>query len=247
MGVVGVVVDIILIAVIVFGVIAGAKRGLIKELVGLVGLVSIVIISYTLRTPLATFLIDKLPFLPFAGSLTGVLALSILIYNAISFVVIFVVLYCLLSIIIKVSGFIDTLLKLTVIWVIPSKIGGGILGFMETWVYLFIVLFVLAQFSITNMLIHESRVTKIILNNTPIVGTYMRGAKNAALEIYDSVREFEKDDTKTQSDLNLRVLQIEINYGLVSKAKANELIETGKLELDGVQIAKKESSKWLNI
>ena len=30
MGVVGVVVDIILIAVIVFGVIAGAKRGLIK-------------------------------------------------------------------------------------------------------------------------------------------------------------------------------------------------------------------------
>ena len=247
MGVVSIVVDIILVAVLVLGVIAGLKRGLIKSLVSLIGLVSIVIISYTLRAPLANLLIDHLPFLPFGGSVIGVVALSILIYNALAFVVIFVVLYCLLSIIIKVSGFIDTLLKLTVIWIIPSKIGGAILGFLETWVYLFLVLFVMAQFSVTNTLIHESRVSKIILNNTPIVGTYLRGAKNAALEIYDSVREFEKDDSKTQGDLNLRVLQIEVNYGLVSKAKANELIETGKLELDGVQIAKKEISKWLNI
>lgn len=246
----GVIVDIILVLLIALGTFAGFKKGLIKSVVSLVGLVAVVIISYTLRVPLSNFLIDKMPFLSYGGNLIGLTSINVLIYNVLAFIVIFVVLYCILGIVIKITGFIDTLLKLTVIWVIPSKIGGAIVGFLETWVYLFLILFVLIQFGPTNKLVADSKVKDVILNHTPIVGTYLTGAKNAALDIYKSVDEYNNSGTKTMQELDLLILQIEINNGLITKEKANELIETGKLSFDNVQIAKelnKEINKWLNI
>lgn len=240
------VIDIILVVFIVLGILAGIKKGLIKTLVGFVGLVAIVIISYTLRIYLAEFLIDKMPFFEFSGSLEGLTALNILIYNVISFVVIFILLYCILNIVIAVTGFIDTLLKFTVIWIIPSKIGGAILGFLEAWIFLFLVVFVLNQFNATNGVIKDSNVSQIILDHTPVIGNYLSGAGKAAEEIYDGIETYRNDETKTTSDLNLYILQIEINYGLVSKDKATELMEIGKIGLENVMFGKGDNI-WSNI
>ena len=154
--------------------------------------------------------------------------------------------YCILNIIMAITGFIDTLLKFTVIWIIPSKIGGAILGLLESWVYLFLVVFILAQFSVTNAYVQDSKVGNFILNHTPIVGTYLSGASNASQEIYDKIIEFREDESKTTEDLNLYILQVGINYGLISKEKATELIETGKIGLDGVMFGK-GNSLWSNI
>jgi len=240
------IVDIILVAFIALGTFLGLRKGLIKTLVGFIGLVAIVIISYTLKTYLANFLIDFMPFFSFSGSLAGLTSLNILIYNVVAFVVIFVIMYCILNIVIALTGFIDTLLKFTVIWIIPSKIGGAILGLLEAWVFIFLAVFVLAQFSVTNAFISDSKVSDIILNHTPVIGNYLGGASKAAQEIYAGIEEYSKDDTKTTTDLNLYILQIEINYGLVSKDKATELMEIGKIGLDNVMFGKGESG-WLNI
>jgi len=129
---------------------------------------------------------------------------------------------------------------------IPSKIGGAILGLLEAWVFIFLAVFVLAQFSVTNAFISDSKVSDIILNHTPVIGNYLGGASKAAQEIYAGIEEYSKDDTKTTTDLNLYILQIEINYGLVSKDKATELMEIGKIGLDNVMFGKGESG-WLNI
>jgi len=239
-------VDIILIVLIILGAIAGMRKGLIKSLVSFVGLIAIVVISYTLRVPLSDFLIDKMPFLSFGGSLLGITSINILIFNVIAFVVIFIVMYSILNIILNITGFIDTILKFTVIWVIPSKIGGAILGFLEMWVYLFLVLFVLGQFSITANFISDSKVSNMILDKTPVVGNFLSGARNAAKEIYSGIEEFSKDETKSSSDLNLFVLQTEINYGLITKEKANELLETGKIGIDNIMIGHK-GNLWSNI
>lgn len=239
-------VDIILIAFIILGTYMGTRKGLIKSLVSFVGLVAIVIISYSLRVHLAGFLIDTMPFFDFGGDLAGLTSLNILIYNLIAFVVIFIVLYCILNIVIAVTGFIDTLLKFTVIWIIPSKIGGAIVGFLESWIFLFLVVFVLAQFSFTNNLIKDSGISNVILNNTPVIGNYLGGASRAAQEIYEGIEEYAKDETKTTEDLNLYILQVEINYGLVSKEKATELMEIGKIGLDNVMFGKGKFP-WLNI
>lgn len=241
-----IVVNIILLAFIALGTYAGFRRGLIKSLVNFIGLVAIIIISYSLKTSLANFLIDKMPFFNFSGTLEGLTSLNILIYNIIAFVVIFVVLYCILNIVIAVTGFIDTLLKFTVIWVIPSKIGGAIVGFLESWVFLFLVIFILGQFSITNNFIKDSSVANFLLDHTPVIGTFLGDAKGAAEEIYAGIEEYRNDETKTTNDLNLYILQIEINYGLVSKEKAAELMAIGKIGLEGVMFGAGENS-WSNI
>ena len=240
------IVDIILIAFIILGAYAGSKKGLIKTAVGFVGLVTIIIISYTLKSYLANFLIDVMPFFPFGGELEGLTALNILIYNVISFVVIFVLMYCVLNIVLALTGFIDTLLKFTVIWIIPSKIGGAILGLFEAWLFIFLAVFVLGQFSFANGIISNSKVSSFMLDHTPVIGTYLSGATQATKEIYEGIEEYRNDETKTTNDLNLYILQVEINYGLVSKEKATELMEIGKIGIDGVMFGKEQGS-WLNI
>lgn len=233
-------VDIILVIFLVLGTYAGTRKGLIKSAVSFIGLVAIIIISYSLKTPVANFLIDNFPFFQYYGGLTS---LNILVYNLVSFVVIFILLYCILNIIITLTGFIDTLLKFTVIWIIPSKIGGALLGFLEAWVFLFLILFVLTQFNVTNSFINNSKVSDIILNHTPVVGTFLGNASNAAKDIYATINENKNSDVNT---LNLTILQIEINYGLVTKDKAQELIDTGKMGIDNVLFGK-GNSLWLNI
>lgn len=243
----GIVVDIIIALFLIVGIISGIKKGLIKTLVGFVGLVAIVILSYTLKTPLANFLIDKLPFFNFYGAIEGLTSLNILLYNVLAFIVVFVVLYCILNIIMTLTGFIDTLLKFTVIWIIPSKIGGAILGFLETWVFIFLVLFVLVQFNVTNDFVSSSKLADIILNHTPIVGNYLGGAVKASEDIYASIEEVVNNkNEKTTKELNVEILNIEIMYKLITKDKANELIQTGKLRIDDVIIGK-GISKWSNI
>ena len=241
-----IVVDIILIAFVVLGILAGLKLGLIKSLVSFIGLIAIVIISYDLRVKLAAFLIDTMPFFNFGGALEGLTALNILIYNVVAFIVIFVVLYCILNIVLALTGFIDTLLKFTVIWIIPSKIGGAIVGFLEAWIFLFLVAFVLAQFSFSANLIRDTYVGNFLLDHTPIIGNYLGGASKAAEEIYAGIEEYNNDETKTTHDLNLYILQVEINYGLISKEKATELMEIGKIGLDNVMFGKGDK-EWLNI
>lgn len=231
-----VLIDIFLIGFIALGILIGLKNGLIKSLVGLVGLIAIVIISYTLKTPVVNFLIDKLPFFGLGGSLSGLTSISILFYNVIAFGIVFAILYGIFNIILSITKFIDTLLKFTIIWIIPSKIGGAIIGFLESWVFLYLVLFVLAQFSVTNTWIKDSKVSDLILNNTPIVGTYLNGAKLASQEIYKMIDDYKKDPNKSVDDLNLHILQVEINYKLISKEKAVELMDTGKIQLENVSI-----------
>ena len=228
------IVDIILVALIILGTYLGTRKGLIKTAVGFVGLVAITIISYTLKSSLANFLIDLLPFFSFGGALDGLTSINILVYNILSFVVIFVLLYCVLNIILALTGFVDTILKFTVIWIIPSKIGGAILGLLEAWVFVFLAVFVASQFNFTNTYIQDSKVSNFILNHTPVVGTYLGGAALAAEEIYKGIEEYSIDESKTKEDLNLYILQIQINYGLISKDKAQELLDIGKIGLGNV-------------
>ena len=229
------VIDVLLVVFVLLGTYAGWKKGLIKSLVSLIGLVAIILISFYLKNYLAEFLIDKMPFFNFAG-FEGLTSLNILIYNVISFVVIFIVLYCILNVIIAVTGIIDTILKLTVIWVLPSKIGGAIIGFLESWVFAFLVLTVLSSFNVTANMMLDSKGADIVLNHTPVIGKAMTSVTNGAREIYQNIKDTSKDEDR--KELNKTILSIAINNNLITVEKANELIETGKLDLGKVTIVK---------
>ena len=124
---------------------------------------------------------------------------------------------CVLNIIIAVTGFIDTLLKFTVIWIIPSKIGGAIIGFLEAWVYIFLVVFILGQIRVTSSWVDDSKIGDFILNHTPVMNTILGDARDAANEIYAIVKDVEGSSDEEKRDINISILQIEMKYNLITK------------------------------
>ena len=137
--------DAIIILFLLSGAVLGFKKGAIKSLVTLLGTIIVVVVAYYLKNPVANIIFDYVPFLNFAGSWEGLSTLNILLYEAIAYVIVFVVLWTVLSLIIKLSGIIEKILNATIILGIPSKIIGAVLGFVEALVFGFLILFVLLQ------------------------------------------------------------------------------------------------------
>ena len=116
------IIDIGIILFILSFIIVGAKQGLIKGGVSLVGLIVIFIISYTFKDEIGNFLCKYLPFFNFSGNIEGLVSLNILIYQLAAFLIIYTVLIGLYTIIMTVSGWIQKLINKTVLLKLPSAI-----------------------------------------------------------------------------------------------------------------------------
>lgn len=226
------VVDIIIVALLALGGYLGWKAGILKTLVRFVGLVAITILAFTFKSYLAKFLLGIIPFSDFGGIFEGIYSINIFLCNGIAFLVIFILLYCLLNIIISVTGFIDTLLKFTVIWILPSKILGSVVGVLEGWVFVLVALVGLSQFTFTTNMVYESNIAPVMMKYTPVVGKLARGTAESMNDVYKILKEAPKDTDR--SNLDLRVLQEAISAGIITTGEATELIDTGKLPFENV-------------
>ena len=72
--------DAVIITILIVGVLGGMSRGLIKQAVLLIGLVVCLVFAFSLRTPIATFMYEYLPFFKFGGLFSGVSIINILLY-----------------------------------------------------------------------------------------------------------------------------------------------------------------------
>ena len=228
------IVDIILIIFILLGGLLGFKKGAIKSLVALVGTFALVIIAFYLKDPVAEFLLKHLPFFNFSGSWEGLVTMNILLYESIAYILIFILLSGILSLLLKISGIIEKILSATIILGIPSKILGGILGLVETIFFSFIVLFVLLQFNLTNEYIKDSKLAMFVIDKTPIVGSMVNDT-NVAIKNISNLHEKYKNETN-KDDYNCEILNIMLNYNVVSVDTADELIKSNKLDFKGASI-----------
>lgn len=216
------VVDACIIVFLLLGAVLGFKKGLIKSVVTLVGTILVVVLSFTLKNSVAAFLYTYFPFFN-----VGIEALNILIYEGIAFLLVFCVLNILLQIIIKISGIVETILKFTIILGIPSKILGAIFGFLEMYVFIFVILFSLAQFNVHNSLITDSKLANKILSNTPFISNVLENSYNATKEVVNLNKNYM--NSKDKKALNEKGIEILIKYNVISKENVNKLIEKGKL------------------
>lgn len=99
--------DAVIITILIVGVLGGMSRGLIKQAVLLIGLVFCLVLAFSLRTPIATFMYEYLPFFKFGGLFSGVSIINILLYELIAFLIIFSLLYLVLRILLKITGIIE--------------------------------------------------------------------------------------------------------------------------------------------
>ncbi len=219
--------DAIIILFLLCGAVIGFKKGAIRSLVALIGTIIVVVASYYLKNPVADFLFNYVPFVNFSGAWNGLVTLNILLYEAVSYILVFVVLYSALSIIIKISGLVEKILNATIILGIPSKIIGAVLGFVESLVFGFLILFVLLQFNLSHDLVMESSLARSIIDKTPIIGSMANDTYNAIVDI--SKLQDKYADSISKDAYNAEILDIMLEYKVVTPEVTQKLIDAHKL------------------
>ncbi|MBQ4583528.1 MAG: CvpA family protein [Bacilli bacterium] len=219
------IVDAIIILFLILGALIGFKKGFIKTMVSLIGVILVIVLSFYFKTPIATFMYNYLPFWDFGG----LSILNIFLYESIAFLLVFVLLSSVLGIIINITGIIEKLLNITIVLGFFSKILGAIAGVLEMIVFIFIAAFVLARINITSEFIMESSWARTILARTPVLANVAGPTYNALSEIYELQKEYA--DTDDKEAYNVDALTSLIRYGVISKEQAKKLIEDGKLKI----------------
>lgn len=225
-------VDIISVAVILVILLCGVlgfKKGVIKTGVQLIGTICVLIIAYALKDSVANLLMKYLPFFNFGGIFEGITAINILMYEMISFIVIFILLYCILNILLTLSGAVEKLLKFTIILAIPSKILGFILGLMEGVIFTYMILFVFLHLPQTENMVMDSKVALVVLERTPFIGSVALKTTLALEKINDIVTDL-NDDT-SRDEINFNVIHTLVYYKIISQEDVEELMKSGKLRV----------------
>jgi len=226
------IVDVIILIFLGFGALIGFKRGFTKQLLSSVGLILVVILAFTFKNPVSVFLYENLPFFKFGGIFKGVTVLNILVYEVVAFFLVLAVLLTLLKVLIFISGIFEKLLNMTIILGIPSKILGAILGILENFIIIFIVLYVLSLpiFNINGL--NDSKMKDKILKNTPFLSSQIDKSVAVIDEFIDM-----KDKYETAVDpngFNLEALDLLLKHKVVTVESIEKLLEKDKLKIENI-------------
>jgi uncharacterized membrane protein required for colicin V production len=169
--------DLAIILLLIFGFFIGLKRGFILQLVHLTGFIIAYIVANLYYEDLAPRLILWVPY-PNLGTTSPLKLLSEnsnmeeAFYRAVAFVIIFFAVKLLLQIIGSMLDFIAHLpiLKQLNVW------AGGIFGFAEVYLIIFILLYIgaLVPMEILQKPLDDSIMANLIVNHTPFLSDQIK-------------------------------------------------------------------------
>lgn len=227
------IVDIIIIVSIVLGVLIGFVRGFFKETVIFIGTILVVVLAFVLKNPLSLILYKNLPFFEFKGIFEGISTLNILIYEILAFIIALAILSIALTIIIKISGIIEKILKLTIVLALPSKLLGAIVGFIQSIVVLYVFLFLLSLPILRVPYIKDSKYAQMILEKTPVISKVTDGL----VKTFNEISDFADKNIKNNVDkrqTNREMLEIMLKNDVVTSENVKYLSDKGKIDIDNI-------------
>ena len=220
--------DIIIIIFILFGAILGFKRGFTNELVNAIGLIVVIVLAYIFKNPVSTILYENLPFFKF-GILKNIEILNILIYETIAFILCFLVLLLILKIVFAVSSIFEKILNATIILSIPSKLLGALVGIVYHFVLSFVIVYIISLIFIDSNIINESKFSKKILSNTPLLSTLVQKSINTVDE-FIILKDKYSDKSISENDFNYQAIKLFLKYDIISTNSLQKLFDNGKIE-----------------
>lgn len=227
------VVDVIIIALLIVGGVAGFKAGVIKKLTDFIGMFVVIILAFYLKNYISVIMYENLPFFNFFGLINGIDALNILLYEVIAFLVIFIALLFVLKVVLMLTGLVEKILKATVILSIPSKLLGIVVGVIEMYVYLFLILVIVSLPIFDSSFLKDSKMNNFILNNTPVLS----GVSEEIIDIYGDVYNIiDNRKNKTNEQLNEEILKVLIDKKVVTKESAKKLVDRNKVHINDKSI-----------
>ena len=227
------VVDVIIIALLILGGVAGFKAGVIKKLTDFIGMFVVIILAFYLKNYISVIMYENLPFFNFFGLINGIDTLNILLYEVIAFLVIFIGLLFVLKVVLMLTGLVEKILKATVILSIPSKLLGIVVGVIEMYVYLFLILVIVSLPIFDSSFLKDSKMNNFILNNTPVLS----GVSEEIIDIYGDVYNIiDNRKNKTNEQLNEEILKVLIDKKVVTKESAKKLVDKNKIHINDKSI-----------
>lgn len=221
--------DIAIVLVLIMSAIIGFKRGAIKEIVSLVGIIIVFILAFSLKGVLGNVLCKWLPFFNFAGNLEGVTVLNILLYQLIAFLIIYSLLFSVYMIVVKISGIVQKIVHMTVILWLPSKVIGAVVAFITGYVMVFVVLLALLIPLKDTDIFKNSKFANYIVYDTPILASSSENISTSINEIYELGEDLSKGDI-SKNEANVKTMDILLKYKVVSAETARELVVLDKLD-----------------
>lgn len=227
------VVDVIIIALLILGGVAGFKAGVIKKLTDFIGMFVVIILAFYLKNYISVIMYENLPFFNFFGLINGIDTLNILLYEVIAFLVIFIALLFVLKVVLMLTGLVEKILKATVILSIPSKLLGIVVGVIEMYVYLFLILVIVSLPIFDSSFLKDSKMNNFIFNNTPVLS----GVSKEIIDIYGDVYNIiDNRKNKTNEQLNEEILKVLIDKKVVTKESAKKLVDRNKIHINDKSI-----------
>jgi uncharacterized membrane protein required for colicin V production len=222
--------DIVLAIILVYAAYKGWKTGGISSLLNLVGTLIVIVVSYFLKDPISVLLYKNLPFFSFGGLFLGITSINICVYEAVSYLICVFVLGTLLALLVKVTGLIDKLVNKTIILSLPSKILGIVASVLQSYIFCFVLVFIMTQVPLSTKLVQESTVAPIILERTPLMSQVTNGVYHTVTEIYDIAIKADGEADKTKA--NYDALEVLLKYKVISTKNAKDLLDKGKLQVE---------------
>lgn len=162
--------DIILVVLLIFGVLMGLKRGFVLQLFHLAGFIVAFVAAALYYDDLGSRFSLWIPYpeLPEEHTWASFLQSMPLengFYNAVAFAVIFFSVKIIMQIIASMLDFVASLPILRSV----NKLLGGVLGFLEVYLILFVVLYILALTPLVQIqeFINSSSIAWFIIEHTP--------------------------------------------------------------------------------
>lgn len=227
------VVDVIIIALLIVGGVAGFKAGVIKKLTDFIGMFVVIILAFYLKNYISVIMYENLPFFNFFGLINGIDALNILLYEVIAFLVIFIALLFVLKVVLMLTGLVEKILKATVILSIPSKLLGIVVGVIEMYVYLFLILVIVSLPIFDSSFLKDSKMNNFILNNTPVLSSVSEEIIDIYGDVYNII---DNRKGKTNEQLNEEILKVLIDKKVVTKESAKKLVDKNKVHINDKSI-----------
>lgn len=169
-------VSIILLLILAFGFFMGLKRGFVLQLMHSIGFIVSFIIATTSYRALAEHLSLWIPYPDLSDDtmlavFLNTMPLEHAFYNAVSFAIIFFAVKVILQIIASMLDFVARLPILRTV----NKMLGSVLGFLEVYLILFILLYISALVPVLAVQewLDSSLVAKLIIEQTPILSSLM--------------------------------------------------------------------------
>ena len=193
----------------------------------------VIILAFYLKNYISVIMYENLPFFNFFGLINGIDALNILLYEVIAFLVIFIALLFVLKVVLMLTGLVEKILKATVILSIPSKLLGIVVGVIEMYVYLFLILVIVSLPIFDSSFLKDSKMNNFILNNTPVLSDVSEEIIDIYGDVYNII---DNRKNKTNEQLNEEILKVLIDKKVVTKESAKKLVDKNKIHINDKSI-----------